>query len=231
MKRFQQLAFTSVLEDSFRSHERRLLRYMAENVEKYKVYGRMITPALNDPIAVYSRIAFAILSANVPFKDSVKALNVAIEQRGKLGKFDLAPYRMVPAKADYCNELWEKLTAIGYPLAYWLKRTEEPWSDYRYRLQRTFKGLGIAKASFAVCLLYPLEADLACVDTWIQKVFLGHTGFQQLGERAYEQVEAKIRTYGVKFGVSTFLAQWMIWDHARGEENDHDIFPGSHKGR
>lgn len=45
------------------------------------------------------------------------------------------------------------------------------------------------------------------------------------------EVEAKIRTYANCFSCSTFLAQWLIWDHVRGGEmNAHAIFPGSHKG-
>ena len=98
------------------------------------------------------------------------------------------------------------------------------------RLQKEVLGLGLAKASFAACLLYPLDADLACIDTWIQKVFLGNTGFKSLGLADYLLVESKIRTFANCFGVSTFLAQWLIWDHARGgSANSHSIFPGSHK--
>jgi thermostable 8-oxoguanine DNA glycosylase len=97
-------------------------------------------------------------------------------------------------------------------------------------LKRRVKGLGLAKASFAACLLYPLDADLACVDTWIQKVFLGHTGFKSLSLGDYLLVESKIRTYANCFNVSTFVAQWLIWDHARGgAANAHAIFPGGHK--
>lgn len=223
----QQQAFETVLADSFRSHERRMVRYMVENRERYLGFARLITPNLSDPEQVYSRIAFAILSANAPFDFAVKALNYAVEHRGECKQKDMVELAMVPAKADYCNEAWE---VIQEDVGYFSKSNEETWSEYRYRLQRTFRGLGIAKASFAACLLYPLEADLACVDTWVQKVFLGHEGFKQLGKAKYEMVEAKIRSYGRKVGVPTFIAQWLIWDHARGSSNNHAIFPGSHKG-
>lgn len=221
----EQISFETILADSFRAHERRMLRYMSENADLYRGFAQVITPIAEDRLQAYTRIAFSILSANTNFNFAVEALSVAVEKRGILEPNDLAPYGMVPAKAKFCNELWVGLETY----VYW-KYEGETWSQYRYRLQSLFKGLGIAKASFAACLLYPLEADLACIDTWMQKVFLGNTGFKSLGKAQYERVEARVRKYARRFGVSTFLAQWMIWDHARGgTPNAHAIFPGSHK--
>lgn len=221
----KQLEFTTVLNHAFGQYERKIFAYIAENREKYEGFARMITPTRVTSDILYERIAFAILSANAPFGDTVKALNVAIRERGHVKAHDLAWYKMVPAKAKYLNALHKLCTTDKLA-----KQFDETWHDYRLRLQREVKGLGIAKASFAACLLYPLVADLACVDTWIQKVFLGHSGFKQLGLTDYLIVESKIRTYANAFGMNTFLAQWLIWDHARGGvPNDHAIFPGTHK--
>ena len=224
----KQLTFQNVIDSSFRQHERKFQAYMVDNVELYRGFARMITPDLSDNLAVYTRIAFAIVSANAPFEDSIRALDVAIVKRGKVTREDMLQFSgMTPAKAIYVNELW---TQVTHSFDNFRKYHLESWQEFRERLMY-LKGLGRAKASFAACLLYPLEADLACVDTWIQKVFLGHTGFKSLSRTTYQLVEAKIRRYARKFQVSTFLAQWMIWDHARGgKPNSHAIFPGSHKG-
>lgn len=223
MKRAQ-LEFTTILNEAFAVYEKRIVAYMTENREKYEGFARLIAPNLDDESAIYSRIAFAILSANARFEDSVKVLNVAIKNRGNVQTRDIVFYKMVPAKAKYLNKL-SRMNMLGLRRA-----VAEPWHEYRLRLQRKVLGLGLAKASFAVALLYPLEADIACVDTWIQKVFLGHTRFKSLGVADYLLVEAKIRTYASCFACSTFLAQWQIWDFARGGvANDHAIFPGSHK--
>lgn len=217
-----QLEFTTILNHAFAQYEKRIVNYIVNHKDTYLGMARFITPAVYDDDTIYSRIAFAILSANSPFEDSVKALNVAIEKRGHVKASDIIWFRQVPAKAKYLNTL-SRLNLQS------LQRNHgETWHDYRLRLQK-IKGLGLAKASFAACLLYPLDADLACIDTWIQKVFLGHTGFKSLGVRDYLTVESKIRTYARCFGISTFLAQWLIWDHARGSISSHSIFPGSHK--
>ena len=223
----KQLAFTTILNDAFAQYERRIASYMFENKEKYEGFARVITPGSYTDDEIFHRIAFAILSANAPFDDSVKALNVCIKKRdaGEAVKpRDIVWFKQVPAKAKYINAL------NRLQLSSLTKTTVETWHEYRLRLQRTVKGLGLAKASFAAALLYPLDADVACVDTWIQKVFLGNTGFKSLGLADYLTVEAKIRTFANCFGVSTFLAQWLIWDHARGgTPSSHAIFPGSHK--
>lgn len=223
-----QLEFTTIVNDAFASYERRIVAYMAENRDKYEVFARTIAPNLDADADIYARIAFAILSANAPFDDSVKALNVAVK-RFAAGKSikpeDIVYFKMVPAKAKYLNRLGR------FNLQTLRKQHGEDWHEYRMRLKSKVLGLGLAKASFAACLLYPLEADLACVDTWIQKVFLGNSSFKSLGVSDYLLVESKIRTYAACFGVSTFIAQWLIWDFARGgTANNHSIFPGSHKG-
>jgi len=225
--REQQQSFETVLADSFRSHERRMVRYMTENREKYLASARFIDCNVKDQDFVFSRIAFAVLSANTPFDSSVKALNYVLENRGAASRVDIQEFQCFPAKADFVNALHDACVADH---TRFLRKEIESWSTYRYRLQREVKGLGIAKASFAVSLLYPLTADLACIDTWMQKVFLGNTAFKTLGRAAYEIVEAKVRNYARRVGVGTFIAQWMIWDHARGGmHNEHAIFPGSHK--
>ncbi len=221
-----QLEFVSILNDAFSAYEKRIAEYIRANREVYEANATLITPSPDDADAVFARIAFAILSANAPFDDSVKALNVVLRKRKKreaVKPSDIVRYKQVPAKAKYIN-------ALGKQNMDDLMLFEETWHKYRMRLKVQVKGLGLAKASFAAALLYPNEADVACIDTWMQKVFLGHTGFKSLSLTDYLYVEGKVRTYANVFGCSTFLAQWMIWDFARGGKvNSHAIFPGSHK--
>jgi len=221
-----QLAFNEVLKSSFKSHEKRLLAYMVANIQDYRHNAYVITPYTDDIDAIFSRIAFAILSANAPFESTVSALHYVQKHKGKVHKYSLSAYRMVSAKAQYVNQLW---AIVKSDTSMVLKRLDETWHDYRMRLKLDIGGLGLAKASFAASLIYPLEADVACIDTWVQKVFLGHHGFKDLSLRKYLEIEGYIRKYALRFECSTFLAQWMLWDHARKSVTSHNIFPGSHK--
>jgi len=202
-------------------------KYIGRNKARYREQALRIVPNMSKPEDVWNRITFSILSANTPFDTSVRGLNYAIAcfQSGKelQGEALSELGAMVNAKADYINELPRDDRVFEY------LKGREGWHSYRMRLKDSIKGLGIAKASFTGCLLYPEKADLACVDTWVQKVFLGRSGFKTLGVKDYLTVENKIRALARENNIHTFLAQWLIWDYRRGELTNHDIFPGAHK--
>jgi thermostable 8-oxoguanine DNA glycosylase len=200
---------------------------MIENRDRYRAFAQMIVPDYQDATAIWSRLVFAILSANAPFEDSTKALGYALEHRidGLTWHGGLARYAgMTPAKVGYVNALPRDLTIRDY-----LRQSGEEWDGYRTRLWETVQGLGLTKASFAACLLYPTTADVACIDTHIQKVYLGLSGFHTLGHKRYCAIEAEIRELADLAGVHTFLAQWLLWDYTRGSVSNHAIFPGAHK--
>ena len=225
MARPSQLGFEPILEFSFRQRQAAILRYCRANGDKYRGFAEFITPDRTRWESVWDRLAFAILSANVPFADAVAALGLSSKHRGDADPRLLRKYRMVPAKAEYLNRL-----PLGRGIFALLRQDSESWDGYRVRLRDTVPGLGLTKASFAACLLYPLEADLACVDTHMQKVYLRRTSFGRLSHTEYLAVESKIRKIADAVGCNTFLAQWQIWDHARGVQESHAIFPGAHKG-
>jgi thermostable 8-oxoguanine DNA glycosylase len=225
-----QTVLGSILDDSLRLHKRAILRYGKANRKAYVAAANALVESLGKPGSpefesrAKLRIAFAILSANCPFDSSVAALGYAstvglenVEEK------ILARFQCVPVKARALREVAAK------PLGELLKARGEDWQAYRERLAKENLGLGRAKATFAACLLYPTKADIACVDTWICKVFLGFDAFKSLSRIQYLAVEEEIRKLAGKLRVSTFVAQWIAWDHARGGTvNAHAIFPGMH---
>lgn len=220
-----QLQFDLIVHQSFKARARQIHSYVRENRLKYLKFAKKITPDLSDPEQVWDRIAFAILSANTGFEMAVKALAYARKHtKGNIDPEKLVWFGMVPRKAEYLNLLPTDDGIFEY-----LKEDKETWNEYRLKLQGNILGLGLTKASFAACLLYPLEADLACIDTHICQIYLGLTSFKQLPLKTYLRVEQKIRNIANKFDINTFLAQWLIWDHTRKTISDHNIFPGSHK--
>ena len=219
----KQLALDSIIRHSFKVREKRIRKYISENKHEYTKFARRITPNLADPAQVWDRIAFAILSANCNFEMAVKALAYATECKGNAVAKDMARFGMVPRKAEYLNKLSRGIDILQY-----VKGDSESWCDYRWRLKSRILGLGLAKATFTACLLYPLEADLGCVDTHMCKFYLNLTSFQTLSLKRYRSIEAKIRAIAKRARINTFLAQWLIWDHTRGIVSDHNIFPGSH---
>lgn len=207
-----------------RAVRERIHQYCREHGDQYCRFAERIRPDYTDETAIYTRVAFAILSANSPFQASVDALQYCHATGWRPDVFTLGAMRMIPRKAEYIRAM------AARPATSFLRTFGESWDTYRVRLEDTTPGLGLAKASFAACLLYPMVADLACIDTWMQKVILGRPSFTRLSQHRYRQAESWIRRIARRHGLPTFVTQWLIWDHARGSgANDHNIFPGLHK--
>lgn len=194
--------------------------FARKNGARYVEFARRIQPRLDDPEAVLERVAFAILSANIGFDAAAGALAYA----SRVGwhaveEHELARWGMVHAKARALRALpsfepWELV-----------KQSGECWHEYRLRLQRTVPGLGLCKASFAAALLYPLEAEVACIDMWMQRLFgLRHWHAEALCH--YRECEQWLARFARHYALPcTFVAQWLVWDSMRGTVTDHMIWP------
>lgn len=216
----------------------RLDKYASRNRSKYLGFARFIEPTDYNAEEVYRRVAFSILSVQAPFDLGCAAFNtVAGLSWHARENYDIL-------KAAVGSLIYQEVKATGLLLAagqcaksnghtLYLKAEPETWDTYRRRIARTVYGLGKAKGSFLACLLYPLQADIACLDTWILRRF----GFppEKNGHLTWEEylgAEKQIRKLAQKWDVSTFIAQWIIWDADRGSTQDHSLLgmPGAHKG-
>lgn len=219
-----QLYLATILEMSDRERERAIDLYIATHRETYIRAAVAEQPEPYEHLQVLLRFTFAILSANTSFESAVGALKYCADVGFKPAPSELGNYQCVPEKARYIYELSD------LPSATLLRLRRENWTEYRERIATSIAGLGRAKASFAIGLCYPLHADVACIDTWLCKVAFPYTKgrltkFAWLRKDDYEAAEGWVRRFAIDHKISTFLAQWMVWDFARGGKiNTHDIF-------
>lgn len=237
MSKAFQLHLRQVEAAAFRAQRQRTLAYMRQHRAQYLTWARLITPDLGNDDQVWERLLFAILSAQERF-DKTCAAFVALTT---IGRLDLATWTVrsiarelrqvglysfnqkAQCVRDLCRDVDIHLQPKGnYP--------DPTWDAYARRLEK-IRGLGIVKARFAACLLYPLEADLACIDTWLCRLFLGAPGTDVLTRPIYHRLERRIRIWSRLAEVPMFVGQWMIWDCTRGVQEDHSPlrFPGGHK--
>ena len=144
--RHTQLVLQSIVEQAFRNRRKAIHAYLANNREKYIAFADMLRPNLSNEHDIFARIAFAILSANAPFEDSVKALGYCVERyrnNQDISRRQLVTFNMIPVKADWLNLLAQD-NLKGF------RRTSgETWNSYRLRLRKEIKGLGLTQASFS----------------------------------------------------------------------------------
>lgn len=195
--------------------------YVAQHHRNYRGYARALEPDRGDWRQVWDRIALGILSANARFDNACRAWRYATTVKGQVDPDQLSASGggMTRAKATYLNAL-----PAGPGIQAWLRQGGEAWHDYRLRLM-DLKGLGLAKASFVACVLYPTTADVCCLDTWILR-WAGHQGRRGIirSVTAYRAIEARIRALGQRYALGTFASQWAIWDGIRGHQEPHGIF-------
>lgn len=212
ISRSEQLVFETITHESQIERDAAIDRYVREYRSVYCTYARHIRPDLRDWTQIWDRFAFAILTANTTVESAVNAFRLARSFR-TLG----IPYNarsaivgVVPERFDYVSKLPTHSNIFTLRL-----RTDESWDAYRMRLARTVEGLAITKASYAACLLYPLQADVACLDTWMLRLLLGSQSFVSITIDEYKLLEQHVRIVARRHRISTALAQWAMWDWAR----------------
>ena len=100
-----QLEIESVVAHSFAERSKAIDRYLVKNRDAYLGMAAMIQPDSRSWWLVWSRAAFAILSAKATFDQSVAALTYATRHMGTADAEGFTRYGMVPTKAGYLNSL------------------------------------------------------------------------------------------------------------------------------
>lgn len=169
-----QLSFGSLIKQAATTRRHAIDRFMHANRNMYLTFAREITPDLRVWTHVWDRAAFAILTANAVVEDAVRAFHLA-RSNDRIAPRFWGVTGMTPQKADYVNALprGDEVFALR-------KRRSESWDVYRLRLVVDVEGLALTKASYLACLLYPMRAQVACLDTWMQRLLLGTTHFVSL---------------------------------------------------
>lgn len=199
---------------------------------KYRGYVAALEYADNESSETFWRLVFAILSVHSPIGATFAAyrrlrLRASVTER-------------MPARARLASLIGTAHADDGVILysnqkATYIKELEHIWRTspetltrngddddaYRWRIQRNVRGLGIAKASFAVALTAPSTSDVCCVDTHMCRIFTGKRPTGAISKTLYLDIESRIRSLASEYGLSTFCAQWCLWDAARGVSNPH----------
>lgn len=167
------------------------------------------------------RIVFALLSVNAPFGATCQAYKA-------LAEVDLCDFWTVLArikqaassdgvvnypwtKAKWINELAFHAYVEGISFEPSVAESDVEYREYLMEL----KGLAYAKSSFAVMLVKG-QADVACIDTHIYRLFTGKPAKISLSRKRYLPLEDKVRQLAQAHDIATSVAQHCLWDAMRG---------------
>ena len=104
----------------------------------------------------------------------------------------------------------------GNPSDYLARNTGEGWAEWRDRLAKSILGLGKAKTSFAIEMMFPLEAQVVCMDTHLFQVY----GLNQSkNAKLYNDIEADWLQRSADRDIAPYMARCIYWDKNQNRKN------------
>ena len=205
------------------------------HAEAYRRFGAGIAPAAPPtPPAVYERYLFALLSRHCALTRTVRAFQLlrgrclgseagvdgdvssdmtwlaAALRDGRIGFHRTWPPQIAAFSRAYRENPPRFLPACG-----------EPFAGARDRIAGAVTGLGPAKTSFALGLIYPFEATVCCIDTHIARMLAPLMRCSPAHvPRQYTEAEALLREVAAAAGLPLVLTHWILWDHQRHGTGD-----------
>jgi len=195
---------------------------------------------------------FSLASANIPFHKAVQAWQLIMSRWGEwrspteivdaLKQKKCCTVNIASAGKEGIMILQDKLKNDP---AFFFKASNETHTDWAKRIKDTVPGLGYVKATFAVCLMEPFDADIGCPDRHMLRVlvndwtsrtgkslddYLSQTNGSSstLPESACKKAISELQRLAKEYGWKVFPLQWALWDSARGNVEDHSALAAIH---
>jgi hypothetical protein len=201
-----------------------------KEIESYNNYWAELKPQTE--VAAFKRYLFAFMSVHTTWKNNCKGYN-AIKQftnwtleKGEqlqlwnydsdnlFKRIEKTRVGMQNNRTNYIGKFND--TFWDSPSDYLARNSDEGWSEWRDRLAKKILGLGKAKTSFAIEMLFPLEAQVVCMDTHLFQVY----GLNQSKHsKLYNDIEADWLERSEQRGVAPYMARCLYWDKNQNRKN------------
>ena len=187
----------------------------SEEVERYKDYWGGVEPK-NDT-EIFYRWLFAFMSVHttwernvigyeaikdwtVWFNDDDKLMEIIVDARVGLHN------NRTRFIAEFARKFWNNPEAYKYQGG--------NWQQFRDRLVKSILGLGIAKVSFALEMVYPNQAKVTCMDTHLFQAFALD---QSKDATRYKEIENYWLDMCAMWQVPSYIARCILWDRKQNQ--------------
>ena len=96
------------------------------------------------------------------------------------------------------------------------KKDNQSWKSFRDNLVKQINGLGIAKVSFALEMIYTFDVEIFCADTHL---FQAYGYKQELHGHKYEEIENHWVQMSKLYNVSPAISRAIYWNRKKNEKN------------
>jgi thermostable 8-oxoguanine DNA glycosylase len=199
--------------------ERRISSVDKQLVKTYDAYWDTIKPIT--PRDKYHRWLFAVLSVHTKAEDNV----ALFELMRDIPKFIYRP-TIRQMFMHYGHGFYNTRTENIYRLNrdFWQqpeifrKKAFESTYAYRERMAKSVFGLGLAKAAFAIEMLYPRTCEVVCCDTHVKQCY-GVPAKASVSDKLYREMESHWLDRCQHHNLPCTMVRHIYWDSLRGQPN------------
>lgn len=168
----------------------------------------------------FLRYLFAFCSVHTTWENNIKGFSMlknwyewinrpdALKERIELSGMGLQNNR-TKFLTKFATEYWAKPE-------FYLRQRDESWVECRNRLTENILGLGKAKVSFALEMIYPKTCEVFCADTHL---FQAYGKSQTKDFKDYEKIERHWVTNARIWNVPSYIARAIYWNRKKGEKD------------
>lgn len=195
----------------------------SQEITSQTAYWESITPTTMDD--VFRRWLFAFTSIHTSWKGNVYGYEALKDfLPWKWNKPELHKKLRQSGCGMHNNRtefIWDFSKKFWKDPTYYLPQAGELWRPYRDRLVRENKGIGIAKVTYVLELVFPLTCKLMCGDIWQYRIYGHNTAAKSEGpgKHLYEKMEYHWVSSSNQKGVSAPVARQTYWSRLKKRHN------------
>ena len=182
-------------------------------------YWSSVTP--NNDSESFQRFLFAYCSVHTTWESNIKAYKLiknwwewmnqwdVLEEKFKRSGAGLYRNRVRFIK-DFSAKFWSN------PNFFTKQADGESWGEYRNRIEKEIIGLGMAKSSFAIEMMYPIIGQVFCSDTHMFQLY-GRN--QTKDAKQYQNIEKHWIRMSYEYEIAPYVARCIFWDRKQNRRN------------
>jgi len=179
-------------------------------IQRYKDYWQGVAPR-NDT-EIFQRWLFAFMSVHTTWErnvigyEAIKDWTVWFNDDKKLmeiikGAAVGLHNNRVRFISTFARKFWDDPESYKYQGG--------DWQDFRDKLVKNILGLGIAKVSFSLEMIYPNQAKVTCMDTHLFQAY----GLDQSKDATrYKEIENYWLDMCSMWNIPSYIARCILWD-------------------
>lgn len=190
-----------------------------EEAFQYQEYWESLIPRNN--AERFKRCVFALCSIRATWQQNVAGYQALTKDLSWVFDRSLLETTIAGSKLGLeksrTRALWELATAFWVDDTLFHKRNEESWAEFRNRLTARLFGLGLAKTSFSIEMMYPVESEVVCLDSHMLRGLGSSTKTPTALEYSFYE---RLWLDGCeRAGIPPPIARHMYWDKLHGQPN------------